>query len=215
MSTGFTIPKFSGKKSPVIWISKPEAWQNFCNHQDDNLLAMIPCALEESASTWFESLQTPCASLTGFKTLLKEIFQPIALNATNGIQHNNDENTDTNIEHAERTGLGHNIQAAASGLLPLFRGKCWHKLFLHSTYHPDFVIFLVTIKQNKNQPLSPLQESTSGKGCPSDWLKHSQAFRPWWHKSYVDSIGKPAWSTSNIHNIWSRYSLASNQVDWH
>ena len=100
---------------------------------------MIPCALEESASTWFESLQTPCESLAAFKTLLKEIFQAIALNATNGIQQNNDENTDTNIEHAERTGLGHNIheqykvQAAGSGLLPMFRGKCWHKLFLHST----------------------------------------------------------------------------------
>lgn len=130
MTTGFTLQKFGGTESPVIWISKLEAWQTFYNYSDNKVLAMLPCALDGSASTWFQSLQPPCASLTAFKTKLKERFQPIEYGMPlMGIQQQIDETTDSFIERAERTGLGHNIeeqykvQATASGLLPMLRGK--------------------------------------------------------------------------------------------
>lgn len=60
MATGFSLPKFNGSESPVIWLSKLDAWQKFHNYADQKILAMLPCALEGSASTWFQNLQPPC-----------------------------------------------------------------------------------------------------------------------------------------------------------
>lgn len=38
---------------------------------------MLPCALEGSASSWFQTLQPPCNSLTAFKKQLTDRFRPI------------------------------------------------------------------------------------------------------------------------------------------
>lgn len=83
-----------------------------------------------STSTWFQTLQPPCASLTVFSTLLKERFHPTTYGVPlMGIRQEMDETTNTYIERAERIGLGHpideqyKVQATASGLLEMWRNK--------------------------------------------------------------------------------------------
>lgn len=83
-----------------------------------------------STSTWFQTLQPPCASVTVFRTLLQERFHPTTYGVPlMGIRQEMDETTNTYIERAERIGLGHpideqyKVQATASGLLEMWRNK--------------------------------------------------------------------------------------------
>lgn len=130
MATGFSLPKFNGSESPVIWLSKLDAWQTFHNYADQKILAMLPCALEGSASTWFQTLQPPCNSLTTFKKQLTDRFQPILYGMPlMGIRQDPSETMDQYLERAERISMIHDmaelykVQAIASGLLPPWRGK--------------------------------------------------------------------------------------------
>lgn len=81
-----------------------------------------------STSTWFQTLQPPCASVTVFRTLLQERFHPTTYGVQlMGIRQEMDETTNTYIERAERIGLGHpideqyKVQATACGLLEMWR----------------------------------------------------------------------------------------------
>lgn len=130
MATGFSFPKFNGSESPVIWLSKLDAWQQFHNYADQKILAMLPCALEGSASTWFQTLQPPCNSLTAFKKQLTDRFQPILYGMPlMGIRQDTSETMDQYLERAEKISMIHDmaelykVQAIASGLLPPWRGK--------------------------------------------------------------------------------------------
>lgn len=70
-------------------------------------MSMLLCILDGSVSTWFQTLQPPCAPLTVFKTLLKERFQPstygmplMGIRHEMGIRQEMDKTTDTYIERA-------------------------------------------------------------------------------------------------------------------
>ncbi|XP_062585333.1 uncharacterized protein LOC134246997 [Saccostrea cucullata] len=129
MATGFSLPKFNGSETPVIWISKIDAWQKFNNYNDQKILDLLPCALEGSASTWYQTMP-PCNSLATFKQQLTERFQPIMYGMPlMGIRQDTSETLDQYLERAERIDMIHDIaehykvQATASGLLPPWRGK--------------------------------------------------------------------------------------------
>lgn len=130
MATGFSFPKFNGSESTVIWLSKLDAWQQFHNYADQKILAMLPCVFEGSASTWFQTLQPPCNSLTAFKKQLTDRFQPILYGMPlKGIRQDKSETMDQYLERAEKISMIHDmaelykVQAIASGLSPPWRGK--------------------------------------------------------------------------------------------
>ena len=43
MAAGLNLPKYTGAESPVIWISKLEAWQAFHNYTDQRMMSITVC----------------------------------------------------------------------------------------------------------------------------------------------------------------------------
>ena len=56
MATTIPLPKFDGTESPCIWLSKLSAWQKFNRLTDRAVLDYVPCLLDGSAGTWFQTL---------------------------------------------------------------------------------------------------------------------------------------------------------------
>ena len=56
MTSSISLSKFTGSESPHIWLSKLAAWQKFNKLTDNDVLDYVPCLLEESAGTWFQTL---------------------------------------------------------------------------------------------------------------------------------------------------------------
>lgn len=124
--------KFNGSESPCIWLSKLTAWQKFNNLTDKAVLDYIPCLLEGSAGTWFQTLNpTQYQTLQAFKDLLSERYKPASYKmAMLGIRQESGETCEKYLERAERLALAHHdldesykVQFIANGLISNIRGR--------------------------------------------------------------------------------------------
>lgn len=124
--------KFNGSESPCIWLSKLTAWQKFNKLTDNAVLDYIPCLLEGSAGTWFQTLNpTQYQTLQAFKDLLSERYKPASYKmAMLGIRQESGETCEKYLERAERLALAHHdldesykVQFIANGLISNIRGR--------------------------------------------------------------------------------------------
>lgn len=125
MATIAQLSKFNGTESPCIWLSKLSAWQKFHRITDNAVLDYIPCLLEGSAGTWFQTINPgQFQNLQGFKDLLSERFKPSAhKTAMLSIKQEPNETCEQYLERAERLALAHHdldeaykVQFIANGL---------------------------------------------------------------------------------------------------
>lgn len=124
--------KFNGSESPCIWLSKLTAWQKFNKLTYNAVLDYIPCLLEGSAGTWFQTLNpTQYQTLQAFKDLLSERYKPASYKmAMFGIRQESGETCEKYLERAERLALAHHdldesykVQFIANGLISNIRGR--------------------------------------------------------------------------------------------
>lgn len=132
MATTIPLPKFDGTESPCIWLSKLSAWQKFNRLSDRAVLDYVPCLLDGSAGTWFQTLiPTLYPTLQDFMGLFTERFKPASHRVTMlQIKQEPGETCEKYLERAERLALAHHdldeaykVQFIANGLftlLPLF-----------------------------------------------------------------------------------------------
>lgn len=72
MATIAQLSKFNGTESPCIGLSKLSAWQKFHRITDNAVLDYIPCLLDGSAGTWFQTINPgQFQNLQGFKDRFK------------------------------------------------------------------------------------------------------------------------------------------------
>ena len=98
MTSSISLSKFTGSESPHIWLSKLAAWQKFNKLTDNDVLYYVPCLLEGSAGTWFQTLSpTQYTTLKDFQDSLKDRFKPNCYSGMATLKQEPGESTELNV----------------------------------------------------------------------------------------------------------------------
>ena len=106
-----SLEMFSGKESPVIWLSKLQELKSFHNVNNERTLQAITMAFQDSAATWLANLNEDTkTNMDQFKAACLQRFDKSFSDITMlNIKQRHDESTDTYVGCAESLALGHGL----------------------------------------------------------------------------------------------------------